>query len=72
MRAPADIGKQAGRLAIARLVVGLVDTEGGEGLACPFDEFMGVGDGAGAQQGKFLRRRDQWIGLLLASGDSSE
>ena len=72
MRAPADIGEQAGGLAIARLVLGLVDAEGSEGLAGPFDQLMRVGDRARAQQGQFLGRRDQRIGPLLGLVDSSE
>ena len=62
MRAPADVGEQAGRVAVARLVLGLVDAEGGEGRAGPVGQFVRVRHRAGAQQGQFLGRRDQRIG----------
>src|SRR5690606_34227025 len=49
MRPPADVGQQAGRAAIARLVLRLLYAEGGECLARPFCKLSHMGDGPGPQ-----------------------
>ena len=72
MGAPADIGEQAGRLPIARLVLGLVDTEGGEGLACPVGEFLGVGHASGRAAAQAPRPPRSADRPRCSSGDNSE
>ena len=66
MRAPADIGQQAGGLAVARLLLGLVDAEGGERLRRSSPPVRAHASTERARSSaSSLGGRDQRIGALL-------
>ncbi len=66
MRAPADVGEEAGGVPQPPLLRGLVETRGRHERVGPGDELLAMGGRARAQEVELARRRDQRVlGALL-------